>query len=72
MIIARVRPETILASGETEPTEQQIEAYDTGRAAYGAGDDSTTCPYDARSEEGVLWLRGWTLARRDDLYGPVR
>jgi len=72
MIIARVRPETILASGETESTEQQIEAYDAGRAAYGAGDPSSTIPHDPRSELGVLWLRGFVLARRDDLYGPVR
>lgn len=72
MILARVRPETILADGEVQPTAEQIEAYDAGRAAYDAGEDSTTCPHDPRSELGVLWLRGFVLARRDDQYGPVR
>jgi hypothetical protein len=67
------RPETIIADAEaSEPTAEQIDAYDAGRAAYGAGDQSTTCPHDPRSELGVLWLRGYVLARRDDLYGPVR
>jgi len=55
-----------------EPSEEQVEAYDAGRAAYGAGDDSTACPHDPRSELGTLWLRGYVLARRDDQYGPVR
>lgn len=72
MILARIRPETILGSGEVEPTAEQVEAYDSGRTAYGAGEDSTTCPHDPRSELGVLWLRGFVLARRDDQYGPVR
>jgi hypothetical protein len=70
---AAVRPETIVADGSaSEPTAEQVEAYDAGRAAYGAGDDSTTCPFDPRSELSVLWLRGYVLARRDDRYGPVR
>lgn len=72
MILARIRPETILGSGIPEPSPEQTEAYDAGRAAYGAGEESTTCPHDPRSELGVLWLRGFVLARRDDLYGPVR
>jgi hypothetical protein len=65
------RPPTIIASAP-EPSAEQIEAYDTGRAAYAAGEESTTCPHDPRSELGVLWLRGYVLARRDDQYGPVR
>lgn len=72
MILARIRPETILGSGIPEPSPEQVEAYDAGRAAYGAGEPSTTCPHDPRSELGVLWLRGFVLARRDDQYGPVR
>jgi hypothetical protein len=55
-----------------EPSDEQVEAYDAGRAAYGAGDPSTACPHDPRSELGTLWLRGYVLARRDDQYGPVR
>jgi hypothetical protein len=65
------RPETIVASAP-EPSAEQVAAYDAGRAAYGAGELSTTCPHDPRSELGVLWLRGFVLARRDDQYGPVR
>jgi hypothetical protein len=55
-----------------EPSEAQVEAYDAGRAAYGAGEPSTACPHEPRSELGTLWLRGYVLARRDDQYGPVR
>ena len=55
-----------------EPSDEQVEAYDAGRAAYAAGDASTVCPHDPRSELGTLWLRGYVLARRDDQYGPVR
>lgn len=52
-----------------EPTPGQIEAYDAGRAAYEAGQESRAVPYPAGSENRLLWLRGYTLARRDDLYG---
>lgn len=62
------RPAPLLASAP-EPSREQIEAYDAGRAAYTTGQDSTTCPHDPRSELGVLWLRGYVLARRDDQYG---
>ncbi len=55
-----------------EPSDEQVEAYDAGRAAYGAGESSTACPHDPRSDLGTLWLRGYVLARRDDQYGPVR
>jgi hypothetical protein len=55
-----------------EPSEEQVEAYDAGRAAYEAEEPSTACPHDPRSELGTLWLRGYVLARRDDQYGPVR
>jgi hypothetical protein len=72
VILARIRPETILGSGIPEPTPEQVDAYDAGRDAYGADLDSTVCPHDPRSELGVLWLRGFVLARRDDQYGPVR
>lgn len=66
-------PEAIVAdAGAAEPTREQTDAYDAGRAAYGTGDDSTTCPHDPRSELGILWLRGYVLARRDDRYGPRR
>jgi hypothetical protein len=65
------RPETIIASAP-EPSAEQVAAYDAGRAAYTAGEESSTCPHDLRSELGVLWLRGYVLARRDDQYGPVR
>jgi hypothetical protein len=67
------RPATIIADASgSEPTAEQVDAYDAGRAAYGAGEDSATCPHDPRSELGLLWLRGYVLARRDDLYGPAR
>jgi hypothetical protein len=67
------RPAAIVADAAgAEPTRAQTDAYDAGRAAYGAGDPSTTCPHDPRSELGVLWLRGYVLARRDDQYGPTR
>jgi hypothetical protein len=63
-------PEAIVADAAgSEPTREQIEAYDAGRQAYSTGADSTTCPHDPRSELGVLWLRGYVLARRDDRYG---
>jgi hypothetical protein len=65
------RPEPITASAP-EPSTEQTDAYDAGRAAYTAGEPSTTCPHDPRSELGVLWLRGFVLARRDDRYGPTR
>jgi hypothetical protein len=55
-----------------EPSDEQVEAYDAGRAAYAAGDPSTACPHEPRSDLGTLWLRGYVLARRDDQYGPVR
>lgn len=53
-----------------EPSPAQIEAYDAGRAAYEAGQESRAVPYPQGSENRLLWLRGYTLARRDDLYGP--
>lgn len=55
-----------------EPSPAQIAAYDAGRAAYEAGEESrAVLPiYPAGSENRLLWLRGFTLARRDDLYGP--
>lgn len=63
----------LIATGPVpEPSEEQIEAYDAGRAAYAAGDPSTVCPHEPRSELGTLWVRGYVLARRDDQYGPVR
>jgi hypothetical protein len=55
-----------------EPSAEQVEAYDAGRAAYGAGAPSSDCPHEPRSELGTLWLRGYVLARADDQYGPVR
>lgn len=55
-----------------EPSEEQVEAYDAGRAAYGADLPSTDCPHEPTSDLGTLWLRGYVLARRDDQYGPVR
>jgi hypothetical protein len=55
-----------------EPSDEQVEAYDAGRAAYGDGFASDACPHEPRSELGTLWLRGYVLARRDDQYGPVR
>jgi hypothetical protein len=55
-----------------EPSEEQVAAYDDGRAAYDAGNPSADCPFDVFSELGTLWLRGYVLARRDDTYGPVR
>jgi len=55
-----------------EPSDEQVEAYDAGRAAYAAEQPSTDCPYPTHSELGTLWLRGYVLARRDDQYGPVR
>ena len=55
-----------------EPSEEQVEAYDAGRAAYAAGEPSTAVPHPPTSELGTLWLRGYVLARRDDQYGPVR
>jgi hypothetical protein len=55
-----------------EPSEEQVQAYDAGRAAYEAEQPSSDCPHDPTSELGILWLRGYVLARRDDQYGPVR
>jgi hypothetical protein len=63
-------PEPIVASAP-EPSREQIEAYDAGRQAYTSGAESTTCPHPPRSELGVLWLRGFVLARRDDRYGTT-
>lgn len=53
-------------------TPEQQAVVDAGRAAYAAGDDSTTCPHNVHTDEGLLWLTGYTEARRDDQYGPVR
>jgi hypothetical protein len=66
-----VTPAPIIAAAP-EPSAEQVAAYDAGRAAYTAGEQSSTCPHDPRSELGVLWLRGFVLARRDDQYGPDR
>jgi hypothetical protein len=55
-----------------EPSDEQVQAYDAGRAAYEAGEPSTACPHDPMSQLGTLWVRGYVLARRDDQYGPVR
>jgi hypothetical protein len=52
-------------------TEQQA-IVDAGRGAYARGESSLTCPHDPRSDDGLLWLTGYTEARRDDQYGPVR
>lgn len=57
---------------EPQPTPAQVEAFDAGAAAYAAGQESSavTAVYPAGSENRLLWLRGYVLARRDDLYGP--
>lgn len=54
-----------------DPTPAQVAAYDEGRAAYEAGEESLAVSeiYPAGSESRLLWVRGYTLARRDDLYG---
>lgn len=49
----------------TQPTPEQTDAYDAGRAAHDAGEESLTCPHPRGSELRLLWLRGWTQARRD-------
>ncbi len=53
-------------------TPEQQAIVDAGRAAYSAGDDSTTCPHEPMSEPGLLWLTGYTEQRIADQYGPVR
>jgi hypothetical protein len=62
----------VASAPPVEPSDEQVEAYDAGRAAYGAGNPSSDCPHDPTSELGALWLRGYVLARRDDQYGPIR
>jgi ribosome modulation factor len=47
-----------------EPTAEQVAAYDEGRAAADAGQDSATCPHPA-GELRLLWVRGFVHARRD-------
>lgn len=48
----------------SEPTAEQIEAYDAGRAAFDGGAELTACPYPA-GELRLLWVRGFVLAQRD-------
>jgi hypothetical protein len=41
--------------------------FDAGRAAFAAGQPSTAALelYPADSDERLVWVRGWTRARRD-------
>jgi hypothetical protein len=57
-------------SSPIPPTPAQAAVYDQGRAHYETGGDTLACPYPPRTENRLLWLRGFVLARRDDLYGP--
>jgi hypothetical protein len=55
-----------------QPSPAQIEAFDAGVAAYQAGLDSRAVldVYPSGSENRLLWVRGYVLTRRNDLYGP--
>lgn len=51
-----------------EPSSEQVAAYVAGRTAFLDGDDVLTVPYSQEQPDLLrLWIRGFVLARRDDL-----
>ncbi len=55
----------------TEPTPEQITAYEEGRAAFAEGVASTDVPYPDGTDRFLLWLRGYVQARAAATY-PTR
>lgn len=63
------RPGRRLSTAKATPL--QVGAYQDGRAAFGAGAPSTSCPFTPSDtdpgdpELRVLWVRGWVHARHE-------
>lgn len=58
------------------PDDQQVGAYQAGRAAHAAGLPATAVPHKKKHEHHApgmrtLWIRGYCDARRDAGRGPV-
>jgi len=47
----------------TQPDPALVAAHDAGLAAFAAGEDSTSCPYPAGSDERLVWVRAFVQAR---------
>lgn len=53
----------------------QVAAFDAGRVAYNEARPSRDVPFLSSDPDvgdlRTLWIRGWVLARTDQLYGNV-